>query len=325
MKFASLIFSLFFCEWCIRFETGPKLNSKTVYFKRNLMSAGITSIEIVIALLLPARNWMKLVNVSTGINVYFTSCMKRWFLYAVLGIALSTPKLYAQDRRYSLSAAFGPSFPVGKFEQAGTDLPSKQSAAEPGISATIGLNYQLNHSRFGLSLTAGWQQYRVDGEAIAKTVTRTSPDEQVYASSYSWHIWKLLLGPSYQIPVGKDGKLNFQFGVSGGMMRTTLPGSGEQLTYTNSAASYFNNPQTKLASFCYQANAGLDLRVTNSLSLTGNLLFFHADPSNMVYNSTGPTDIYLYTGPGPTGTVAKAKISYPISTIDFMVGISFRF
>jgi hypothetical protein len=256
--------------------------------------------------------------------VYFTNCMKRLFLYMVLGIVLATQNLQAQDGRYAISAAFGPSFPVGRFEQAGVDLPSKQSAAEPGIAAMVDLTYQLNHSRFGVSLTGGWQQHRVDGEAIAKTVTRTSPDEQVYAGSYSWHIWKLLLGPSYKIPVGDDGKLYFQCGVSGGMMKTTLPGSWEQLTFTNGASSFFNNPQTKLASFCYQTNAGLNLRVTKSMALAGNLLFFHANPSNMVYTSTGPTDIYVYTGPGPTGTVAKAKINYPISTLDFMLGISFR-
>jgi len=77
----------------------------------------------------------------------FCFLMKHIFLYLTLGVFFSTPKLYSQELPYSISASFGPSFPIGRFEQAGTDSVSKQSAAEPGISATASFSYQFLDSQ----------------------------------------------------------------------------------------------------------------------------------------------------------------------------------
>jgi hypothetical protein len=119
--------------------------------------------------------------------------MKHLFLYLILYFLLAIPKLYSQELPFTISAAFGSSFPVGKFEQSPSDNPSRQSAAEPGIAATAALSYQFRHSHFGVLLIGGWQQHTVDGAAIAKTIMAVSPAEQIYAGSNSWHIWKLMV------------------------------------------------------------------------------------------------------------------------------------
>jgi hypothetical protein len=251
--------------------------------------------------------------------------MKPVFLPLFLGILFSSVKLYSQIGPYSVSASFGPSFPVGRFERAGIDTISKKSAAEPGIAGTVGLTCQFKGSRFGASLVGGWQQHRVDGPAIAKTLEPQYPGSEVYAGSLSWHIWKLLIGPTYKIPVVKSGTINFQCGAAGGLMNTTLPDTwmSEFDSAQRTASSSASFTHKKLASFCYQVNAGINVWVSKVLSIHGDLIYFHADPKNAEIIFTGSQGVYL--GGNPVNEEKKITVDYPVSTLDFIIGIRYYF
>ena len=128
------------------------------------------------------------------------------FPYLVLLFLLSVPKLYSQNTGlpFKASIAFGPSFPVGKFTNTSLDTGflQRQSAAMPGPSVTFSFSYKFKNSHFGVEIMGGWQQNDVDDSAIARSMSgNMPPGSEVVVRSDNWHIWKLLVGPIFEIPL----------------------------------------------------------------------------------------------------------------------------
>lgn len=257
--------------------------------------------------------------------------MQKAIIQSIILIFFILPRLYSQNRGlpFQVSAAFGPAFPVGNFGKAGIDSLTKQSEAKTGPALIVSFAYQIKNSHFGFGITGAWQQNSVNGNALAKAMaTSYPPGTQVFASSNSWHIWKLLAGPLMNFPLTHTGKLSFECGVAAGVLKTTLPGLIFNYANINNAVFTFSNPKTRLSSFCYQANAGIDYRLTRVISLNGNIIFSHADPVDHLLHyslNPAPSTLNLASGPLDVWSTNPEKHIYPISTVTACIGISYEF
>ena len=57
----------------------------------------------------------------------------------------------------------------------------------------------------------------------------------------NWHIWELLAGPTFEIPIAKNEKISFYFDALGGILKTTIPGNESGQTYTNPPMAAFQS------------------------------------------------------------------------------------
>jgi hypothetical protein len=257
-------------------------------------------------------------------GLFFTgnhSRLKRIPLLFILCFLLSICKIYSQNTDLPFKAAIsvGPSFPVGKFSKIATDTNSSSSDSKPGPLVSISFSYKFRHSFFGVSILGGWQQKNVDDLAFAKFLAAVMPaGSEIAVKSDNWHIWKILAGPTFEIPLIKNGKTSFEGGVFGGLLKTSIPGFEIGTTYGNPPTVSFESVSKipLAAAFCYQIDAGVIYRITPSLSLTGNLGFMHAKP---VHSYT------IYLDPPYYQMPVYLNESYPISTINLLVGVAYLF
>jgi hypothetical protein len=257
-------------------------------------------------------------------RLYFTSNHSRLQKLPVLFIlcfSLSICRTYSQNTDLPFKAAIsvGPSFPVGKFSSTVPDSSSFPSAAKPGPLITVSFSYKFRHSLFGVRILGGWQQNNVNDLAIARHLADGMPvGSEIGVKTDNWHIWKILAGPTFEVPFTKNRKTSFECSVLGGVLKTTIPGYEIGATYGNPPTAIFESV-SKIplpASFCYQIDAGINYRITPSLLLTGNLGFMHATP---VHSFTEYLDPPYYQMP------FHVSQPYPVSTINLLVGIAYLF
>ena len=246
--------------------------------------------------------------------------MKKAFALFLVLFFLVTIKLYSQDTDLPFKAtiALGPSIPVGKFTKTVPDSNTIQSAALPGPSVTFSFSYKFSHSHFGVELMGGWQQNDVNDSAIARSLGgHLPPGSQIGVWSDNWHIWKLLIGPTFQIPLTKKGRTNFECAILGGILKTSIPGYGVGVFYDNppTASEAFTSKIPLSNAFCYQVNADINYKITRALCLTYYLSFMHATPVH-TYNYYSDPPYFIL----PPTTVHQA---YPISSFNMLVGIGY--
>jgi hypothetical protein len=233
---------------------------------------------------------------------------------------LLIPKLYSQnpDQQFRVGLVAGAAFPVGNFSSVPKDSSVIQSAAKPGPAVALSLSYQFKKSLFGVEILAGWQQNNVNNEALEQFVKDQLPvGSQVFVKSDNWHIWKFLAGPTIELPMKPAGRTSLDFGILAGVLKTTIPGyefgiaspDGSQRSFVSYA------PVSIPVAFCYQLNAGINYRINRSLYLNGMLSFMHA---NAVHSYTLYLDPPYYTKP------VNMSDSYPISTLNVILGISYK-
>ncbi len=228
---------------------------------------------------------------------------------------------YSQNNAlpFKAAVAIGPSFPVGKFSKTTPDSNTTQSAAKPGPLVTVSIAYQFKKSSFGVEILGGWQQNNVNDLAIARDMARRMPvGTETLVKTGNWHVWKILAGPIFEIPLAKNGKTSFQCETLGGVLKTTIPSFAFVEIYNNPPSFYSAGiGEVPLAvTFCYQIDAGIQYRITRFLSLSGNLGFMHA---TSVYSYTKYLDPPYYQMP------VHVSQSYPISTINLLVGLAYAF
>jgi hypothetical protein len=230
--------------------------------------------------------------------------------------------LYSQTQEpsFKVSLLAGSACPLGNFaNNMMSDSGTEHSAAKPGPSLTVSFSYRFRHSRYGVEAIAGWQQNNVDNFAMARTVyEHVPPGTQVYAKSDNWHIWKFLAGPRMEIPLTRDGKTGFECAALVGILKTTIPGYEVGIVYSNPSAVEFYSmaPISLPVAFCYQVKTGIYYRITPALSATSELSFMHAAPVHEFTYYQNPLDI---------NKPIHVKQSYPISTLNFLLGISYTF
>jgi hypothetical protein len=256
--------------------------------------------------------------------LFFTGSHRRLqktHIFFILCFFLTICKTCAQnaDLPYKAAISVGPSFPVGKFSNTVPDSSTLPSAAKPGPLVTVSFSYTFKHSFFGVRILGGWQQNNVNDLAIARYMATQLPSgSEIGVKTDNWHIWKILAGPTFDVPVTKNGKTNFECDILGGVLKTTIPGSEIAVTYGNPPMAFAESvSKTPLpVSFCYQIDAGLNYRITQSLLLTGNLGFMHSTP---VHSFTYYLDPPYYTMP------VHGSQPFPISSLNLLVGIAYVF
>ena len=256
--------------------------------------------------------------------LFFTgnhSCMKRMPILFILCLSLSICKTYSQNTDLPFKAAIsvGPSFPVGKFSNTVPDSSTFPSAAKPGPSVTVSFSYGFRHSHFGIEILGGWQQNNVNDFAIARHLAAGMPaGSEIGVKTDNWHIWKILAGPTFEFPFTKNGKLSFECGVLGGVLKTTIPGYEIGASYSNppivSLQSVYKIPLP--TTFCYQIDAGVTYRIAPDLLLTGNLCFMHATPTHSFTEYHDPPYFQM---------PFHVSVPYPVSTINLLVGVAYLF
>jgi len=256
--------------------------------------------------------------------------MKKRFIYCTLNLLLIIPKLYSQnqDQQFKATLVAGASFPVGNFGGVGNfdvfpqDSGATQSAAKPGPSVAFSVSYRFKKSVFGLEILAGWQQNNVNNTALEQSMKGGLPaGSQVRVKSDNWHIWKFLAGPTMELPLNQNGKTNLDLGILAGVLKTNIPGYKYGIISPDQQVMEFASwaPVSIPPAFCYQINAGINYRINHSLYLNGMLGFMHANP---VHNYTF---YHFYPDPPYVSTPVNVSQSYPISTLNLMLGISYKF
>ncbi len=257
-------------------------------------------------------------------HIFFTgdhSGLKKIPILFILCFSLSICKTYSQNTDLPFKAAIsvGPSFPIGKFSNTVPDSSTFPSAAKPGPSVTVSFSYGFQHSHFGVEILGGWQQNNVNDLAIARDLAQGLPaGTETWEKAGNWHIWKFLAGPTFEIPLIKNGKASFEGGVLGGILKTTVPNYVSEAYFSNPTI-YTVNGVSKIplaAAFCYQIDAGINYRITQSLSLNANLGFMHATPT---HSFTEYLDPPYYQMP------FHVSQPYPVSTINLLVGAAYLF
>ena len=156
-------------------------------------------------------------------------------------------------------------------------------------------------------------------QAIARDVAGgLSGASFVAVKSDNWHIWKILAGPTFQIPLSKNGKTTFECDALGGILKTSIPAYETGVNIFNPPMNFFVSiGKTPLpTTFCYQADAGIKYSFTKFWSISGNLGFTHAKP---VHSYT------IYLDPPYFQEPVHDSQSYPISTINLLVGVGYSF
>jgi hypothetical protein len=272
------------------------------------------------------------IAVSKLKNPFFTSefcglCKKIILLTGCVLLLLNSTYSQNTELPFKAAIAIGPSFPVGKFNETTVDSSTINNAVNPGPSITASFSYHFKYSFFGVEILGGMQGNTVNVGAIAQKMAEGLPDgSEVSVKSYNWHIWKVLAGPTFEIPFSKNKRTSFVIDLLGGILKTSIPGYEYGSTFTNPSMAFLTNPPMAFfaevskiplpTSFCYQADAGIEHSFTKSWSIFGNLGFTHASP---VYSYT----IYL----DPTNFQEPVHMSrkYPISTINLLVGVGYAF
>jgi hypothetical protein len=170
-----------------------------------------------------------------------------------------------------------------------------------------------------MEFIGGWQQNNVSNSTIAKSISESVPmDSRVYVKSDNWHIWKMLMGPGMEIPMKIIGKTDFECALLAGILKTTIPGMQFAVfdPVYNVAYAAYRSPFAVPVAFCYQVNAGVNYRMTSHTSLACDLQFMHATP---VHSFTYYQDPPYYT------KAVHVNQSYPISTLNIELGVSYDF
>jgi hypothetical protein len=246
--------------------------------------------------------------------------MKKSFVYCTIYLVLIIPKLYSQnpDQQFRATLVAGASFPVGNFGRVPQDSEATQSAAKPGPSIAFSLSYRFKKSLFGIEILAGWQQNNVNNAALEQSLKDFFPTgTQIMVKSDNWHIWKFLVGPTIELPLKQNGKTSLDLGIIAGVLKTTIPGYEFGAISPDQREMEFVSyaPVSIPLAFCYQLNAGINYRINHSLYLSGMLSFMHA---KAVHNYTFYLDPPYFTMP------VNASQSYPISSLNLMLGISYK-
>jgi hypothetical protein len=246
--------------------------------------------------------------------------MNKSLLYVTIYLLLIIPKLYSQssEQQFKATLVAGASLPVGNFGRVPQDSGATQSAAKPGPSVAFSLSYEFKKSLFGLEILAGWQQNNVNNAALEQSLKDFLPTgSQVFVKSDNWHIWKFLAGPTIELPLKQNGNTNLDLGILAGVLKTTIPGYEFGIASPDRSQVAFVSyaPVSIPLAFCYQLNAGVNYRINRSLYLNGVLSFMHANP---VHNYT------LYLDPPYFTMPVKVSQSYPISSLNVMMGISYK-
>ena len=232
------------------------------------------------------------------------------------------PKLDAQKQEASFQGgiSLGPAFPMGKFSSTISDSGNiSSSSARAGLAIQINMCYFFRHSDWGISFVAGWQENSINPGPTEQMMRRAFPNiDHINIQADAWNLWKFLAGPEWKIPASANSKIRFECGIGAGILKTSIPGIS--MSFYNDAQTFHGyekiQPVSLPAAFCYQVHAGILYGVSPKLFLTGDLNFSHAAPERK-YS--------FYLDPPVNSMPVKFEETYPISSMNLLLGVAYKF
>ena len=186
-------------------------------------------------------------------------------MFLLAGIMLIIISASAQEnavqpaKKFFVSVAAGPSFPVGTFESKNSNVTNNSTSgfAKTGYNLNLHVGYQL-HENFGIVSHILFSEYKLD---VAKFA-------DVNVSTDHWLYYGILAGPMLTIPVGKDAK--FDVKALAGVANVNSPG------VTVNGNGYFKEQWS--AAFALQFGADFRYNLTEDLYLIVNGDYNHMKP-----------------------------------------------
>ncbi|MGZ3901838.1 MAG: hypothetical protein ACXVDC_16040 [Bacteroidia bacterium] len=179
-------------------------------------------------------------------------------------------KAVQPTKKFFVSLAAGPSFPLGTFESKNTNITTNSTSgfAKTGYNLNLHFGYQL-HENFGIVSHILFSEYKLDVSKFA--------DANVSADH--WQYYGILAGPMLTLPAGE--KARFDFKALGGVTNVNSPGvkvDGED---------YFKEQWS--AAFALQFGADFRYNLTENLYVIVNADYNHMKPSFTITNVEGAT------------------------------------
>lgn len=254
-------------------------------------------------------------------------------LTCVLATQAQSPSPKKQ-RRFFADLTMGASIPVGRFVDKDISYANNSTSglAGPGPAAQLSAGYFF-HPRLGVMVLAGMQWNTQDAGAYERMVKQTNGDTantSVHARTYDWQVFRLMAGPVLDLPLSPKGLFSLRVKLLAGALKTAIPG----YSYTFSTGTSPQNSSAGMVSmgdrsvslpwaFCYQAEAGLRIRITDDIYLAGDVGWFQGRTFHayhqIVVNGNGPVLV------GNVQEYTTAKQYYPISDLHAQAGVEVRF
>lgn len=169
-------------------------------------------------------------------------------------------KAVQPTKKFFVSVAAGPSFPLGTFESKNTNITTNSTSgfAKTGYNLNLHFGYQL-HENFGIVSHILFSEYKLD----------VSKFTDVNVSVNHWQYYGILAGPMLTLPAGE--KAWFDVKALGGVANVNSPG----VKVDNE--DYFKEKWS--AAFALQFGADFRYNIANGVYVIVNADYNHMKPS----------------------------------------------
>ena len=176
-------------------------------------------------------------------------------------------------KKFFVSVAGGPSFPVGTFESKNANVTNNSTSgfAKTGFNINLHVGYQL-HENFGIVSHLLFSQYKLD----------VSKFTDVKVSTDHWKYYGIVAGPMVTLPTGQNAR--FDFKALAGVANVNSPG------VTVDGSNYFKEQWS--AAFAMQFGTDFRYNLTESLYLIANVDYTYMKPK---FNVPAPGEGVTFT------------------------------
>lgn len=169
---------------------------------------------------------------------------------------------FSQDRKSSLSIAFGPSFPIGDFADRNSSN-EKAGLAKTGAFVDLGYQYAMTKN-FGLAAALKGSIYGVD---MSSYQMPTGVGASMQVETTTWKTGAILAGVYQEFPISPNGKLSLGFRELIGVQFTRSPEVKINITVPGMGVLNGDQQPANATSFAYALAGGLKYQFNPGLGL----------------------------------------------------------
>jgi hypothetical protein len=216
---------------------------------------------------------------------------------------------------WSLSLEAGPVFPVGAFHHNDPySTTSNAGNARTGVGADLSATYRFAPS-FGLTILGGIAEAPEHNELL--TLLTPGWPVTLMVQNKHWKMARFLVGPTFEQPFTRKGRLSLQIRALAGLLKTRVPDfteyAGTQPTDAG-AVNYLNGPLPW--AFAYQADAGLKWKLTRYAEVIVNAGYMGSR-----HTASYSQELMKQSGGGAYEPTQQVSQSIDIGMIQFHAGV----
>ena len=234
--------------------------------------------------------------------------------------------------------------PIREFASKNSDN-NKAAFAKTGISRQLSLGYQLQR-HYGLSSSFRLQENRVNTSVMEGQfygINNPNSTYKINIESDNWEILTILAG-AYSI-LDVNNKLHLNFGIMAGSLKTGVPklteknsqyatvyynANGTTVIEQDTTNTFFTRNKNKLKwSFAYSISTTAKYEFSRRFGFICSLDYLASKPK--VVKEPMPFTVSIASPAGTTTvsngvltTTGEKEYRQPISTINFLIGITFK-